>query len=68
MVLKTVSNGKFEDIEIKEGDIFLLPANTPHSPQRFEDTVGLVIEQKRKDQDIDTLRYHSYAKFAKWDT
>ena len=57
MILKVVTDGKFEDIVIAEGDVFLLPANTPHSPQRFPDTVGLVIEQKRREDAIDKLRY-----------
>lgn len=57
MVLKIVNTVKnadgstkdeFQDVPIKEGEIFLLPGNTPHSPQRFPDTVGLVIEQKRQ--------------------
>jgi 3-hydroxyanthranilate 3,4-dioxygenase len=47
MVLPVVKDGEFIDVPIKEGEIFLLPANMPHSPQRFENTVGLVIEQKR---------------------
>jgi 3-hydroxyanthranilate 3,4-dioxygenase len=47
MVLKTVQNGDFVDIPIREGEMFLLPAHVPHSPQRFEDTVGLVVEQPR---------------------
>lgn len=47
MVLKVNNNGKLEDIPIREGEIFLLPPKVPHSPQRFENTVGLVIERKR---------------------
>ena len=44
MLLKVIENGKRVDITIKEGEIFLLPKYLPHSPQRFSDTIGLVIE------------------------
>ena len=52
MELKIVREGSFEDLPIKEGDIFLLPPSMPHSPQRFENTIGLVIEQKRSQTGI----------------
>ncbi len=48
MLLKTIQDGKPVDIPIREGEIFLLPPRMPHSPQRFENTVGLVIERKRQ--------------------
>ena len=48
IVLKIIEDGKPKDINIREGEIFLLPPRIPHSPQRPADTVGLVIERYRK--------------------
>lgn len=58
MLLKAVINNKIESIAIKEGELFQLPANIPHSPQRFSDTIGIVIEQTRKDGQFDTLLWY----------
>jgi 3-hydroxyanthranilate 3,4-dioxygenase len=57
MLLKTVQDGEFVDIPIREGDIFLLPSGVPHSPQRFADTVGLVIERPRNAGEKDGLMW-----------
>jgi len=39
---------KREVVKIREGEIFLCPANLAHSPRRGPGTWGLVIERKRK--------------------
>lgn len=48
ITVRIQEKGKAKDIQIREGEIFLLPARTPHSPIRGENTVGLVIERVRK--------------------
>jgi len=58
MVLKVIENGKPKDIHINEGDIFLLPAKVPHSPQRKANTVGLVIEYPRDEGVQDALQWY----------
>jgi 3-hydroxyanthranilate 3,4-dioxygenase len=55
MLLKIMEDGKPKDITIREGEIFLLPPRVPHSPQRFANTVGLVIERKRLPGEKDGL-------------
>lgn len=45
-------NGKAVTIPIKQGEMFLLPARTPHQPRRPANTVGLVVEAKRADREM----------------
>lgn len=58
MCLKIMEGGSPRDIVIKEGEMFVLPGRIPHSPQRFADTVGLVIERERLAGELDGLRYY----------
>ncbi|HMK02804.1 MAG TPA: 3-hydroxyanthranilate 3,4-dioxygenase [Ferruginibacter sp.] len=57
IVLKIIDEGVAKDIPINEGDMFLLPPKTPHSPQRGPNTVGLVIEKVREDEKDGFLWY-----------
>ena len=52
VMVKIQVDGKAVEVPIKEGEMFLLPANIPHSPIRGENTVGLVIEKVRKGTDM----------------
>jgi 3-hydroxyanthranilate 3,4-dioxygenase len=58
IVLKVIDDGLPRSIEINEGDIFLLPAGVPHSPQRPAGSIGLVIERKRAKGVLDAFQWH----------
>jgi 3-hydroxyanthranilate 3,4-dioxygenase len=58
MILRIREKGKPKDIQINEGEILLLPSNVPHSPQRFANTVGLVVERKRHANELDGFQWY----------
>lgn len=48
MVLEYIDReGRRQRQTIREGEVLLMPADTPHSPQRSANTVGLVVERVR---------------------
>jgi 3-hydroxyanthranilate 3,4-dioxygenase len=49
------TDGTPQTIDIREGEMFLLPPRIPHSPQRPAGTVGLVLERYRKEGEMDKL-------------
>ncbi|MDP2439423.1 MAG: hypothetical protein Q8P67_27060 [archaeon] len=58
MVVEAWERGRRKPVEIKEGEVFVLPARVPHSPQRFAGTLGLVVERERLPHEMDSLRYY----------
>ncbi len=58
MNLRIIHQGQFKDIPIKKGEIYMLPGGIPHSPQRFENSIGLVVEKTRTHDDIDKLQWY----------
>ena len=58
MTLRIMESNKPRDININEGEIFLLSAKIPHSPQRFKNTIGLVVERKRNKRELDGFQWY----------
>ena len=61
MQLKVQLEGALHSIPINAGEVFLLPANVPHSPQREAGSVGLVIERKRLPHELDGLQWYCHS-------
>lgn len=58
ILVRLIVDGEVEEVEVKEGDIFLLPAGVPHQPIRPEGTVGLVIERYRQKEEQDGFLWY----------
>ena len=61
IVLRIMQDGGPVDLPIREGQIFLLPPRVPHSPQRPEGGVGLVVERRRRPGELDGFRWYCEA-------
>jgi 3-hydroxyanthranilate 3,4-dioxygenase len=58
IVLKTVQSDKIVDIPIRQGEVFLLPSEVPHSPRRGPNTIGIVVERRRAPQELDGFSWY----------
>ena len=57
MVLEYIEGGRRHEQVIREGEIMLMPALTPHAPHRPAGTWGLVIEVKRGPEQTESLQW-----------
>jgi 3-hydroxyanthranilate 3,4-dioxygenase len=55
IVVKIQEEGRAVEVPIREGDIFLLPPKVPHNPVRSADSIGLVVERRRRAGEKDGL-------------
>ena len=58
ITVKIIEDGKPKDIHIREGEVFYLPPRIPHSPQRPANTVGIVVERKRNENELDGFQWY----------
>jgi 3-hydroxyanthranilate 3,4-dioxygenase len=57
MTIETIEHGTRRSRTIREGELCLVPALTPHAPHRPPDTWGLVIEIKRAAAETESLMW-----------
>jgi 3-hydroxyanthranilate 3,4-dioxygenase len=58
IVVKTIQSGQIVDVPIRQGEMFLLPADVPHSPRRPAGTVGIVVERRRAANELDGFSWY----------
>lgn len=58
MVLRTIQAGRITDVPIREGEVYLLPSEVPHSPQRPAGSVGIVVERRRSPDELDGFSWY----------
>jgi 3-hydroxyanthranilate 3,4-dioxygenase len=58
IVLRTVQDRGIVDLPIRQGEIFLLPPEVPHSPQRPAGSVGVVVERRRAPHELDGFSWY----------
>ena len=62
IVVKVIEDGAINDVPIDEGGVMLMPAGTPHSPQRPEEgSIGLVVECRRPEGAKDAFEWYCEA-------
>jgi 3-hydroxyanthranilate 3,4-dioxygenase len=58
MLLRTVQDGRRLDVPIREGEVYLLPSEVAHSPQRPAGSVGIVVERRRNADELDGFSWY----------
>jgi 3-hydroxyanthranilate 3,4-dioxygenase len=58
LTLKTMQEGVPVDYAVHAGEMFLLPPFVPHSPQRPQGSVGLVVERRREAGERDGFQWY----------
>ena len=58
MTLRVREDERIVDVPLGPGQMLLLPARMPHSPQRQPRSVGLVVERRRRADELDGLQWY----------
>ena len=53
IVVKTYEEDRIVDHVVREGETFFIPPNVPHAPCRPEGTLGMVVERRRPEGELE---------------
>ena len=58
MELHVIEESQRKKVDIGQQQIYALPKLVPHSPQRFLNTIGIVVERARNESELDQLQWY----------
>jgi 3-hydroxyanthranilate 3,4-dioxygenase len=58
MLLRTMQDGRRLATPIRAGEMLLLPPRVPHTPERYENSIGLVVERRRQPHELDGFLWY----------
>jgi len=58
IVVRIIENGEIKDMPVREGETFFIPGGVPHSPTRPPNTLGMVIERRRPEGELEHLQFY----------
>ncbi len=58
ITLRVREQERIVEVPIRAGELLLLPARIPHSPQRPPGTVGVVVERRRRPDELDGIQWY----------
>jgi 3-hydroxyanthranilate 3,4-dioxygenase len=73
MVIEYMESGERKRVTVGPGEVAMIPAMVPHSPQRPAETIGLIVERRRRPDEPDGFHWYcnncnnKLSEASKWD-
>lgn len=58
LMLRLMQAGRLLEMPIRAGEVYLLAPEVPHSPQRPAGSVGIVVERRRRPEELDGFSWY----------
>lgn len=58
IVVRIHEDGQIKDVAVREGETLFIPGGVPHAPTRPPDTLGMVVERRRPDGEMEHQQFY----------